>query len=79
MCLDLGLHRIANDLKSKQASKTRMLFWDVYALDKQMAFTNGRTPTIHHYDVVSDRPDFQEEYPGIPGLYVAQSLLSVQN
>lgn len=55
MCLDLGFHRMPNDLKGEQASKNRVLFWHVYAFDKGMALTNGRTPTIHHYDVVCDR------------------------
>lgn len=71
MCLDLGLHRIPNHLEGEEASKKRVLFWHVYAFDKGMAFTNGRTPTIHHYDVAADRPDFQQEYPGIPGLIYA--------
>ncbi|KAF2166986.1 hypothetical protein M409DRAFT_23030 [Zasmidium cellare ATCC 36951] len=71
MCLDLGLHRMPSHLQGHEASKKRVLFWHVYAFDKGMAFTNGRTPTIHHYDVAADRPDFQAEYPGIPGLMYA--------
>ncbi|KAK4496427.1 hypothetical protein PRZ48_012407 [Zasmidium cellare] len=72
LCLEPSIAACrAITLLGKEAMKKRVLFWHVYAFDKGLAFTNGRTPTIHHYDVAADRPNFQADYPGIPGLIYA--------
>jgi len=66
MLLDMGFHRLANDLKDDILRKKRMLFWWMYAMDKGLAFTLGRTPTIHNYDVSSQRPTIPDDFVGIP-------------
>ncbi|KAI1267896.1 hypothetical protein F5Y18DRAFT_415445 [Xylariaceae sp. FL1019] len=50
-CLDLGLHRLPSDANVDKVSRETSLFWHIYAWDKLLAMTCGRTPTIHHYDV----------------------------
>ncbi|KAI0145514.1 hypothetical protein GGR57DRAFT_480430 [Xylariaceae sp. FL1272] len=50
-CLDLGLHRMPSDVNVDKIDRKTSLFWHVYAWDKLLAMTCGRTPTIHHYDV----------------------------
>lgn len=57
MCIDLGLHRMG---LSRQGTESwnmtkRKVFWHVYVIDKAMAFTLGRPPSIHEYDVATER------------------------
>jgi len=66
MLLDIGYHRLPNNLTDDGLRKKRMLFWWMYAMDKGLAFTFGRTPTIHHYDVTTPRPTFPDDFVGIP-------------
>jgi hypothetical protein len=67
MCIDLGLHRLAKDTEGSAISTERKVFWHVYIMDKGMAFTLGRTPSIHQYDVATERPTFPKDLPGVPG------------
>lgn len=70
MSLDLGLHRFdGGDVGDLQVHRRRMLFWWIYAYDHGLAFTLGRAPTIHHYDVTTQRPDFERLQPGMCCLY----------
>lgn len=67
MCIDLGLHRLPRDPEGSEISKKEKIFWHVYIMDKGMAFTFGRTPSIHQYDVATERPSFLHNLPGVPG------------
>ena len=67
MCIDLGWHRLPQDLEEPDMSMKRRIFWHTYVLDTGMAFTLGRTPSIHQYDVATKRPTVFEELPGAPG------------
>ncbi|KAK1621967.1 hypothetical protein BDP81DRAFT_169769 [Colletotrichum phormii] len=65
MCIDLGWHRLSSD--EPKFSKRRQVFWHVYVHDKSMAFTMGRTPSIHPYDVSTERPFIPKDHvPGVP-------------
>jgi len=66
MLLDIGFHRLPSNLKDDSLRKKRMLFWWMYAMDKGLAFTFGRTPIIHHYDVTTQRPTIPDDYVGMP-------------
>ncbi|KAH8423795.1 fungal specific transcription factor domain-containing protein [Aspergillus melleus] len=67
MCIDLGWHRLPTHPKGPELSKKRRIFWWVYVIDKGMAFTLGRTPSIHQYDVATERTSFPLDIPGPPG------------
>jgi hypothetical protein len=67
MCIDLGWHRLPRDPEGLEISKKKRIFWHVYIMDKGMAFTFGRTPSIHQYDVATERPSFPQDLPGAPG------------
>ncbi|KAE8441043.1 hypothetical protein EG329_006080 [Mollisiaceae sp. DMI_Dod_QoI] len=74
MCIDLGWHRLPRDPErpeNSKISKAEMIFWNVYVMDKGMAFTLGRTPSIHQYDVATERPSFPRDLPGAPGYIYA--------
>ncbi|KAK0378801.1 hypothetical protein CLIM01_03848 [Colletotrichum limetticola] len=65
MCIDLGWHRLPSN--EPEFSKRRQVFWHVYVHDKSMAFTMGRTPSIHPYDVSTERPSIPKDcVPGVP-------------
>ncbi|KAF9872421.1 fungal specific transcription factor domain-containing protein [Colletotrichum karsti] len=70
MCIDLGWHRLPKD--GPKVCKERQVFWHIYIHDKGMAFTLGRTPSIHPYDVSTPRPTVPDDYvSGVPiHLYV---------
>nr|POE94377.1 hypothetical protein CFP56_16617 [Quercus suber] len=76
MCLDMGLHRLADDTDSQAISEKRRLFWFVYAMDKGLAFTSGRTPNIHHYDVTTVRLNFGVDLPEVPSHFIDFSLIA---
>ncbi|PLB52931.1 hypothetical protein P170DRAFT_472817 [Aspergillus steynii IBT 23096] len=67
MCIDLGWHRLPRQPKGPELSKKRRIFWWVYVIDKGMAFTFGRTPSIHQYDIATERTSFPLDIPGPPG------------
>ncbi|KAI1338876.1 hypothetical protein F5Y15DRAFT_416639 [Xylariaceae sp. FL0016] len=52
--LDLGLHRLPNDVEIPDYTKKCSVFWYLYIWDKGLALSVGRTPVIHHYDVTTD-------------------------
>ncbi|KXH55706.1 hypothetical protein CSAL01_07655 [Colletotrichum salicis] len=65
MCIDLGWHRLSSD--EPKFSERRQVFWHIYVHDKSMAFTMGRTPSIHPYDVSTERPFIPKDHvPGVP-------------
>ncbi|KAK1706409.1 uncharacterized protein BDZ83DRAFT_192221 [Colletotrichum acutatum] len=65
MCIDLGWHRLPSS--EPDFFKRRQVFWHVYVHDKAMAFTMGRTPSIHPYDVSTERPSIPKDcVPGVP-------------
>ena len=68
MCIDLGWHRLpkpVGPLSDKEHSR-RGLFWHIYIMDTGMAFTLGRSPSIHQYDVATERPR-AEDFKVAPG------------
>ncbi|KUJ07500.1 uncharacterized protein LY89DRAFT_789597 [Mollisia scopiformis] len=67
MCIDLGWHRLIRDSLESKISREERIFWQVYIMDKGMAFTLGRTPSIHQYDVATERPTFPQYLPEGPG------------
>jgi hypothetical protein len=69
MCIDLGWHRLPPNPTEPGILKQRTIFWHIYVMEKGVAFTFGRTPSIHQYDVATDRPSFQD-LPGAPERYV---------
>ena len=52
-CLVLGYHRegILKRCTPEESEKQRHLFWALYTLDKNLALTLGRTPTLQDYDI----------------------------
>ena len=67
MCIDLGWHRLPRDPDGLGISKERKMFWRMYVMDKGLAFTFGRTPSIHQYDVATEPPSFSQHLPGAAG------------
>ncbi|KAF4839867.1 hypothetical protein CGCSCA4_v010924 [Colletotrichum siamense] len=68
MCIDLGWHRLPKE--GPRVSKERQIFWHVYVHDKGMAFTLGRSPSIHPCDVSTPKPTVPDDYvPGVPVQY----------
>ncbi|RYP71474.1 hypothetical protein DL770_008122 [Monosporascus sp. CRB-9-2] len=65
--LDLGLHRLANHVDGHDLFQKRSVFWYIYAWDKGLAMTCGRTPVIHHYDVTTGFPLNPEDRSSVPG------------
>ncbi|RYP60823.1 hypothetical protein DL771_010355 [Monosporascus sp. 5C6A] len=65
--LDLGLHRLANHVDGQDIFQKRSIFWYIYAWDKGLAMTCGRTPVIHHYDVTTSFPLNPEDRSSVPG------------
>ncbi|KAK3935944.1 hypothetical protein QBC46DRAFT_396259 [Diplogelasinospora grovesii] len=65
MCIDLGLHHLPEDLHGPDITKKRRVFWHIFIFDQGMAFTLGRTPSIHYYDVATERPSLKD-LPGAP-------------
>ncbi|KAH9226712.1 hypothetical protein K456DRAFT_1730682 [Colletotrichum gloeosporioides 23] len=65
MCIDLGWHRLPKE--GSKVSKERQIFWHIYIHDKGMAFTLGRSPSIHPCDVSTPKPTVPDDYvPGVP-------------
>ncbi|KAI1143674.1 hypothetical protein F5Y05DRAFT_407081 [Hypoxylon sp. FL0543] len=51
-CLDLGFHRLPDRFTGDNYQKASV-FWHIYAWEKGLAMTCGRTPVFHHYDVTT--------------------------
>jgi hypothetical protein len=68
MCVDLGLHRIPSFRKDREATRQRLLFWHIYAMEIGLAFTNGRTSTLRTCEISSARPSLPDDMPGIPAM-----------
>ncbi|KAI0401098.1 hypothetical protein F4802DRAFT_619146 [Xylaria palmicola] len=51
--LDLGLHRLPPNPNLEHVPKEVALFWHIYAWEKGLAMTCGKSPTIRHSDVTS--------------------------
>ncbi|KAI0454145.1 hypothetical protein F5B21DRAFT_476767 [Xylaria acuta] len=51
--LDLGLHRLPPDSNITRVPREVALFWHIYAWEKGLAMTCGKSPTIRHSDVTS--------------------------
>jgi len=66
MCIDLGWHHLPSGNESPELSKERSVFWHVYFMDKGMAFTLGRTPSIHQHDISTAKPSVPKEMAGAP-------------
>jgi hypothetical protein len=64
MCIDLGLHHLPGKYKGREKFKKRLIFWHIYVVDKGLAFTLGRTPSIPHFDVSTERPSIPADLPG---------------
>ncbi|KAI2468962.1 hypothetical protein F4781DRAFT_395878 [Annulohypoxylon bovei var. microspora] len=52
-CLDLGFHRLSENVDSQDHRQKASVFWHIYCWEKGLAMTCGRTPIIHHYDVTT--------------------------
>ncbi|KAI1503633.1 hypothetical protein F5X99DRAFT_375034 [Biscogniauxia marginata] len=65
--LDLGLHRLPNNVDSQDISRKRSVFWYIYTWDTGLAMTCGRTPGIHLNDVTTRHSVTLEERHDIPG------------
>ncbi|XDG01012.1 hypothetical protein ABKA04_000627 [Annulohypoxylon sp. FPYF3050] len=52
-CLDLGFHRLSENVGSQDHMQKASVFWHIYCWEKGLAMTSGRTPIIHHYDVTT--------------------------
>ncbi|RYC55513.1 hypothetical protein CHU98_g10692 [Xylaria longipes] len=51
--LDLGFHRLPPDLNTTSIPNEVGIFWHIYAWEKGLAMTCGKSPTIRHSDVTS--------------------------
>ncbi|KAI1393318.1 uncharacterized protein F4822DRAFT_384294 [Hypoxylon trugodes] len=65
-CLDLGFHRLSDNLDSEDTRRKSSIFWHIYTWEKGLAMTSGRTPIIHHYDVTTPHPATLAEYINAP-------------
>lgn len=63
MCIDLGFHRLPGKYKNREELKKCLIFWHIYVVDKGLAFTLGRTPSIPHYDVSTERLSIPADLP----------------
>ncbi|KAH8700946.1 hypothetical protein BGW36DRAFT_425745 [Talaromyces proteolyticus] len=61
MCIELGLHRLPHGASGRNIARKRKVFWHIYTMDKGLAMTLGRTPSIHQYDVATEKPAFPED------------------
>ncbi|KAI1774570.1 hypothetical protein F4818DRAFT_418281 [Hypoxylon cercidicola] len=67
-CLDLGFHRIPDEARGEETTRQREVFWYIYLWEKGLAITCGRTPMIHHYDVLTGHPAKLNERFDLPRL-----------
>ncbi|KAI0178947.1 hypothetical protein GGR52DRAFT_569850 [Hypoxylon sp. FL1284] len=65
-CLDLGFHRLPNEMRGKEVNMQREVFWYIYLWEKGLAITCGRTPIIHHYDVITAHPSLVSDRVDLP-------------
>jgi hypothetical protein len=66
MCIDLGFHHLPSSVDVADVGKKRIVFWHIYVMEKGMAFTLGRTPTIHQHDISTEKPTVPKGI-GAPG------------
>ncbi|KIX01705.1 uncharacterized protein Z518_09431 [Rhinocladiella mackenziei CBS 650.93] len=67
MVQDAGYHRLPPYTVNPTASKKRLVFWTVYALDRGMGLNLGRSPTLQDCDISVDRPKMPEEIRDVWG------------
>ena len=66
LCQTLGYHRIstmANDTKADRDRKI-MLYWLVYALDRNLSLRLGHAPAIQDYEISLPKLEASEIFPG---------------
>ena len=56
LCLDCGLHQFQSQDPSAEPRKKRMLFWFIFCMDRGMALSFGRVPSIPEYDIAASKP-----------------------
>jgi hypothetical protein len=61
MAQDAGYHRLPPYSVAPEATKKRLIFWFIYAIDRGMSLNLGRPPTLQDYDISVDRPRVPEE------------------
>jgi len=63
MVQDAGYHRLPpySVAPDEETTKKRVIFWFVYTTDRSMAFSFGRAPNLHLYDISLERPKLPEE------------------
>lgn len=64
MVQDAGYHRLPPYSVAPEATKKRLLFWFIYAIDRSMALTLGRSPSLQDYDITTEWPKIPEELDG---------------
>ncbi|KAJ9502416.1 hypothetical protein H2202_002482 [Exophiala xenobiotica] len=64
MVQDAGYHRLPAYSVAPEATKKRLLFWFIYAIDRCMALNLGRSPSLQDYDITTEWPKIPEELDG---------------
>ncbi len=67
MAQDAGYHRLPPYSVAPEATKKRLIFWFIYAIDRGMSLNLGRPPTLQDYDISVDRPRVPEEIDALHG------------
>ncbi|KIW20124.1 hypothetical protein PV08_00699 [Exophiala spinifera] len=68
MLQDAGYHRLPPYSVAPEATKKRIVFWLVYALERSLALCLGRSSNIQDCDITVERPKVPEELNGPFGL-----------
>lgn len=74
MCVDLGWHRLPKFVEGhgeEEISTPMKLFWHIYVLDRGMAFTLGRPPSIYEFDIATERSHISRYEHTALGQYVS--------
>ena len=78
----IGLHRNSNPshFSSKaELEERKLVFWNIYILDKTFALTLGRTPVLPDYDVDVELPEDDGTNPCLKYFFALIGLAKVQN
>lgn len=67
MCVDLGFHRPTPGTADLDQFQSRKAFWYIFIMEKGVALTLGRPPSLRIGDVTVDTLDYPNEILGIPG------------
>ena len=71
MAMNAGYHRLKSRSGDAEAQLKIAAFWSIYAMDRSMALSLGRAPTIQDYDIQTDLPATPEDIDSPAGPLLA--------